>query len=212
VLPAGAGLVERGGKPGIVLHDPDPGLVPRLHQQALPLRAVGLGPPTIQPVHGHVGQLVAEDLFQETGPGVGRWKVPGSGIRAAIPQAGRQPDPPLDGAAEPQGHPHPGAELHRDRVQEARKAPGLFPAPDLFPEGLGDGVGFRHGVGPWRMRGRGSSLSLSTYGRAAARGKWSSRVWWKIGVRGDRGAVHAGAKRYGGAQEPAPGFQVTDEP
>ena len=78
-------------------------------------------------------------LFQEMG--------------VAVSEAGGQADPPLGRTADPQRHPHSGAELHRDRVHEARKAPRFNPAPDFLEEGARDGVGVRHGSGSSQNRG-----------------------------------------------------------
>jgi hypothetical protein len=80
-----------------------------------------------------MGQLVAENLFQEMG--------------VSIPESGGQADPLPDRTAEPQRHPHPGAELHRDRVHQTRYAPGFFPAPGFLQEGGGKVLRVRHGSG-----------------------------------------------------------------
>jgi hypothetical protein len=100
VLPAGAGLVEGGGKPVVALQHPDPRLVPRLDQQALPLGTVGLGPPAVEPMHGHMGQLMAEHFFQEMG--------------VAVPEPVCQANPPLGRPAKAKGRPEAGAELDGD--------------------------------------------------------------------------------------------------
>ena len=71
MLPAGARLVEVCRQSRVILQNTDPGFKTCFPHEGLPLGTVGFGPAAMEPMHGHMGQLMAEDFLQETGLGFG---------------------------------------------------------------------------------------------------------------------------------------------